>query len=314
MLLLLAISFVLPYTPLLKYQNSGWEQPSADRIKNYEAKAKKFLRFGQLGLVVVLLLIILSGSYVIIKPGYVGVKVFFGTVEEDVLYNGFHIVNPLVDIKQINVQLHEYTMSTSQKEGKVEGDDAVRAASSDNLEIYMDITTWWRPDVNKVSLVYKDIGELYEEKVVRPAIRNVITDIAAKFPAMELYSSKRDEYALAVQKRLEVVLQEKGFILDKFLLRNVNPPDAVVAAINNKIKAEQEAEQMKYVLLKEKQEAERKEVEAQGIHKFQQIVSQGISEPLIKWKYLEVMKDVAHSQNSKIWVFGNSDGKFVYNP
>jgi regulator of protease activity HflC (stomatin/prohibitin superfamily) len=126
--------------------------------------------------------------------------------------------------------------------------------------------------------------------------------------AKDLYTSGREVIAQEIHDALHGMMAERGIVLEKVLLRKIVLPKMVEEAINSKLAAEQEAERMKFVLMKEAQEAERKRVEASGIAEFQRIVSQGISEQLLKWKAIEVAGELSKSPNSKLVLLGDKTG------
>ena len=259
------------------------------------------------------LISIIYSSFVVVNPGQVGVKVLFGSTDKDVIHSGLNFINPLYSVHIINAQTQEYTMSSVTSEGKKVGDDALQVQSSDNLQIKMEVTIWWKIDPTRIVEVYNTTGTDYEEKIVRPAIRSIIRDMSIQFPAMELCSGKRDEFVLKVNEKLEVLLNSRGILLEKFLLRDAELPASVKVAVEKKIEAEQQSQQMVYVLQKEKQEADRKRIEAQGIADFQKIVQAGLTKDLLTWKGMEVSKELIHSQNSKLIFFGYQGNPFVLN-
>jgi prohibitin 1 len=138
------------------------------------------------------------------------------------------------------------------------------------------------------------------EKIVRPASRTALRDVSVKYNATDIYSSKRDDFVNDITKNLEKSFEGRGIVLEKVLLRNVELPDKVKEAIDEKIAAEQRAQQMVYVLQKEKQEAERKQVEARGVSEAQKIISSTISPQYLQWKYIETLKDLMNSKNNTI--------------
>lgn len=269
---------------------------------------KRISRYAALGVAIVTVIVIGFNSYIIIPPGNIGVPVLFGTVENQQLGNGLHIINPFYSMEKMDVRLQEYTMSKIKDEGKKDGDDAIVVLSSDGMEIKLETTVWWRLDPSKSAEVFVNIGHGYEEKIVRPSVRSILRDISVSLSATDIYSTKRVEFAANVTKGLEEIFLSKGLILERFLLRDVELPKTVKEAIDEKIASEQRAQQMVYTLQKEKQEAERKRIEAQGIQDFQKIVSQGINKDLLLWKGLEVAKELAHSPNAKLIVLGDKSG------
>jgi regulator of protease activity HflC (stomatin/prohibitin superfamily) len=148
--------------------------------------------------------------------------------------------------------------------------------------------------------LYRTVGEEYEEKIIRAETRTAIRDMAVTMMATDIYGTKREEYVNLITESLKNSLEKRGVILEKVLLRNVELPAKVKAAIEEKIEAEQHAQQMVYVLQKERQEAERKQIEASGISAFQKIVAEGITPSLIEWKWIECYEKLATSPNTKV--------------
>jgi len=240
---------------------------------------------------------VISSALVQIGPGEVGVQSLFGSVQDKVLYSGLNIINPLVDVEKMDVKTQAYTMSSAQDEGQLQGDDAITSLSSDGLTLRLDLTIWYRLNSEDAPQVYRTIGTDYVAKIVRPAIRTSIRDVSVLYSATDIYSSKREDFVRDVTKNLEGAFQGRGIVLERVLLRNVELPEKVRTAIDEKIAAEQRAQQMVYVLQKEKQEAERKRVEAQGVSDAQRIVSQTITPQYLQWNYIQAIKDLVNSPN-----------------
>lgn len=252
-------------------------------------------------IVLIFVLFILS-AIVQIGPGEVGVPILFGSVQENTLTSGLNIVNPLVTVEVLDVKTQAYTMSSVNDEGSQTRDDAITTLSSDGLSLKLDLTVWYRVSSSEAPNLIRTIGTDYLDKIVRPAARTAIRDVSVKYVATDIYSSKRDDFVTDITKNLENSFQGRGIILEKVLLRNVELPDKVRAAIDEKISAEQRAQQMVYVLQKEKQEAERKRVEAEGIAQAQRIISNTINPQYLQWKYIEALKEMITSQNHTIVV------------
>jgi len=252
-------------------------------------------------IVLIFVLFILS-AIVQIGPGEVGVPILFGSVQENILTSGLNIVNPLVTVEVLDVKTQAYTMSSVADEGSQTRDDAITTLSSDGLSLKLDLTVWYRVSSADAPNLIRTIGTDYLDKIVRPAARTAIRDVSVKFVATDIYSSKRDDFVNDITKNLENSFQGRGIILEKVLLRNVELPDKVREAIDEKISAEQRAQQMVYVLQKEKQEAERKRVEAEGIAQAQRIISNTINPQYLQWKYIEALKEMITSQNHTIVV------------
>ena len=243
---------------------------------------------------------LIFASLVQIGPGQIGVTILFGSVQDNVLKSGLSLVNPLVTVEKLDVKTQTYTMSGIKDEGQVKGDDAITTLSSDGLTLKLDVTVWFRLSENEAPNLLRTLGIDYIEKIVRPACRTALRDVSVKYTATDIYSSKRDDFVNDITKNLEKSFEGRGIVLEKVLMRNIELPEKVREAIDEKIAAEQRAQQMVYVLQKEKQEAERKQVEARGVSEAQKIISSTISSQYLQWKYIEALKDLMNSKNNTI--------------
>ncbi len=246
-----------------------------------------------------------------IDAGEIGVKVLFGNVQNDVLQSGLHFVNPLLDIKKIDVKTQNYTMSGIHDEGAKSGDDAIRVLTSDGLEVTIDLTVLYRVVSSDAPRLLKETGEDFTEKVVRPITRTKIRDNAVYYQAVDLFGEKRDEFQQRIYKSIEGDFKKRGLMLEQLLVRNITLPNSVKASIESKINAEQDAKKMEFVLLKEKQEAERKRVEAQGIADYQRIINTGLTEQQLQYEQIKAMKELALSTNSKVIVMGKGNSPII---
>jgi prohibitin 1 len=239
-----------------------------------------------------ILIVILMKSITVVPAGHVGVKDFFGNVSDSHLSAGIHLVNPLVRVIPISIQTQELTEKAS-------------VPSKEGLVVDLEATLLYSLNPEKAPQVYKTIGKNYRNVVVVPQIRSVIRGITAEYEAKALYTSEREVLAGRMLESIKPLLGDRGIAAENILLRSIKLPEIVATAIEMKLEAEQQAEQMKFVLEKEKQEAERKRVEAKGISDFQAIVSKGLSEGLLKWKGIEATKALAESDNAKVVVIGS---------
>lgn len=269
------------------------------------ASAKRFLRLGAL---VLFVLGLLSTCVKQVDAGYIGVQSLFGNIQKNTLASGLNIVNPMVQVREVDVRTQNYTMSGVHDEGDKVGDDAIRVLTKDGLEVSIDLSVLYR--VNEVSApkLIRNIGVEYKDKIIRPVTRTKIRDNAVLYDAIELYSTKREQFQLGIFKSIDDEFNKRGLILENLLVRNITLPQTVKLTIESKINAEQDAQKMQYVLQKETQEAERKRVEAQGIADYQRILSQGLSDKMLQYEQIKAMKELSVSQNSKVIVMGNKAG------
>jgi regulator of protease activity HflC (stomatin/prohibitin superfamily) len=250
---------------------------------------------------------ILMASIVQIDAGQVGVKSLFGKVQTDVLKSGLHLINPMMEVSRLDIKTQNYTMSGIHDEGVKVGDDAIRVLTADGLEVTIDLTVLFRLTEADAPMLVRETGINYVDKIVRPLTRTKIRDNSVYYEAVSLYSTKRDEFQSRIFKSIEEDFKKRGLFLEQLLVRNITLPQSVKATIEGKINAEQEAQKMQFILQKEKQEAERKRVEAQGIADYQRIINQGLTDQQLQYEQIKALKEIALSQNAKIVVMGKGN-------
>ena len=260
----------------------------------------KFARPFKIGAFIAIAIGLMSSMFKQIDAGKVGVQSLYGNVQPDILESGLHVINPLLDITDFDIQTQNYTMSAIHGEGAQEGDDAIRVLSNDGLEVVIDLTVLYRVSPSESPKIYKQIGVDYIDKIVRPVTRTRIRDNAVYYDAVALYSTKRNEFQQRIYKSIEDDFKTRGLVLEQLLIRNINLPASVKLSIESKINAEQDAQKMTFVLQKEKQEAERKRVEAQGIADYQRIISMGLTDKQLQYEQIKAQKELAASPNTKI--------------
>ena len=243
------------------------------------------------GLVLIVILLWMSVAYV--PAGHVGVLTVFGRVTGDVLSEGTHLVNPFA----VNT-----TMSVRTQEVK----ETASVPSNEGLIMTMDTSLLFRLDPTKAPDMYRTVGPAYIDVVVDPNLRSAIREATASHTAQTLYSGEREAVAKEILANLQGKLKDRGVIIESILLRDIQLPQALKSSIESKQQAEQESLAMSFRLQKEKQEADRKRIEAQGIRDFQQTVTQGISAQLLEWKGIEATEALAKSTNTKVVVIGGA--------
>jgi regulator of protease activity HflC (stomatin/prohibitin superfamily) len=241
----------------------------------------------------VVVLLFLAGSPIkVIPAGHVGVKDLFGRVSPDVLPPGVRIVIPFTRVIKMSIKTQEVK-------------ETAEVPSKEGLMMDLEGSLLYRLDPQKADDVYRTVGRDYQEIAVAPQIRSAIREVTASYEAKVLYSAEREKIARETLDLFRKLAGDRGIIAEAVLLRKIGLPEIVANAIQEKLRREQEAEQMKFVLQKEQQEAERKRIEAQGIADFQKIVAAGISPQLLEWKGIEATEKLAQSQNSKVVVIGS---------
>jgi regulator of protease activity HflC (stomatin/prohibitin superfamily) len=205
-----------------------------------------------------------------------------------------------VNLVQMEVRTRNYTMSSQHDEGQRRGDDSIAVITSDGLTVNLDVTVLYAMELAKLPEIYRTLGENVEERLVRSEIRSAIRDAAASLAATDLYSAKRQEFVAWVTKTLTERFTARGIALEQVLLRDVRLPQQITQAINAKIAADQEAQKMTFVLQKEKQEAERKRIEAEGQAKAQEIVSRSLTPQILDYQRIQALKDIGAHGNMVI--------------
>jgi prohibitin 1 len=230
----------------------------------------------------------------VVPPGNVGVLVLFGKVY-GTIPEGIHLVNPLASMELMSVRTKEAF-------------EHAEAPSKEGLNVVLEVSCLYHLQSTQADKVYREIGPRFEDVIVKPQFRAAIRDNTVKHESKDLYTSGREVITNEIYDELVSDLKPRGIVVEKILLRRIQLPQSVVEAINAKLAADQQAQQMRFVLEKERQEAERKRIEAQGIQDFQRIISQGLSEQLLRWKGIETTRALAESQNSKLVIVGGRDG------
>ena len=246
-----------------------------------------------------------------IDAGEIGVKVLFGSIQKDVMISGLHFINPLLDVKKLDVKTQNYTMSGVHDEGDKAGDDAIKVLTSDGLEVTIDLTVLYRVVSVDAPRLLSETGEDFRDKIVRPITRTKIRDNAVYYQAVDLFGSKRDEFQQRIYKTIEDDFKKRGLMLEQLLVRNITLPNSVKASIESKINAEQDAKKMEFVLQKEKQEAERKRVEAQGIADYQKIINTGLTNQQLQYEQIKAMQALSLSPNAKVIVMGKGNTPLI---
>jgi prohibitin 1 len=240
---------------------------------------------------VVAVLVLLWASVAYVPAGNVGVLTIFGRVNGVVLPEGTHLVNPFTYNNVLTVRTQQVKETSS-------------VPSNEGLIITLDTSVLFRLNPASAADVYQKLGPHYVDVVVEPILRSTMREVTASHAANALYSSERDKVAQEVNTVLATELAKRGVIVENVLLRDIQLPQTLKASIELKQQAEQESLAMSFRLQKERQEAERKRIEAQGIRDFQTTVAQGISPQLLEWKGIEATENLAKSPNAKVVVIG----------
>jgi prohibitin 1 len=261
----------------------------------YKNAKKRFQKsettFAMLGIFVALFIALLQ-CFTIIPAGHTGVIDFLGYVSDNTLKPGVNLVNPMANVEKMSIMTQELKelMSVPSKEG---------------LSVDLEISLLYKLDSEKANDIYKTVGPGYADIILVPQFRSVVRGVTARYEAKALYTASREKLASEILTELEHLVGPRGIIVEQAPLRQIKLPERLTKSIEEKLQAEQESQRMEFILTREKQEADRKRIEAKGIADFQEIVSKGISEQLLKWKGIEATEKLANSQNTKVVIIGS---------
>ncbi len=247
--------------------------------------------------VVVLLLIFGSQMFYVLKPGERAVifkKFGMGLDKENIFIPGFHVIAPWNDLIRYDVreQKAEETMDVLDKGG---------------LSIKVEVTIIFNPFYNKIGDLHENIGTNFISVMVIPNVRSAVRAVTGRFTAEEIYSTKRGEVEAEIIETTRNALAEKNIEMKDLLIRSITLPEKIKAAIESKLQQQQEALAYKYRLDREKSEADRLRIEAQGIADYNKIISQSLTDNILKQKGIDATISLANSANAKVVVIGSGD-------
>jgi regulator of protease activity HflC (stomatin/prohibitin superfamily) len=240
----------------------------------------------------------------VVPAGYVGIVDFFGQVSSRPLKSGINLVNPLAKVINLSIRTQEdkETMNVPSKEG---------------LNVALDISVLYRLDASKAVEVYKTVGVDYKDVILIPQYRAAARGVTVAHEAKALYTSERELLAQGISDSLKNLIGDRGIVIERVLLRAITLPTTVSQAIEQKLRAEQEAERMKFILQRENLEAERKRVEAGGIRDAQGIINQSLTSQYLHYLWINTLNQnpnviyVATEANMPIFRAINPDDELL---
>ncbi|MEO2082864.1 MAG: prohibitin family protein [Desulfurobacteriaceae bacterium] len=244
------------------------------------------------GIFVAVLIFVLLQAVKVIDAGEVGVKLRLGKVSEEELYPGVHFVIPGIErIVVFSTRVEKIDMTAARG-------NPITALSVEGLPARLDVTVLYRIVPEKADVIYKTYGVNYADKVIVPIVREAVRNVIARYRIEDLYSTKRAELQKRIYDAVRNRLKEANIEVVDVLLRNVALPSKVIEKIEEKLRAKEEAEKMKFVIEKEKLEAERKITEARGIAESNRIISDSLSDRYLQWYYLQTLKKLSEGSNN----------------
>lgn len=245
-----------------------------------------------LGGIAVAAVVVVLQLFTVVPAGTVGVIDFLGNVSDNTLKAGVNLVNPMANVVKFSIKTQEFK-------------EEMNVPSEEGLSVNLEISLLYRLNPDQANQIYKTVGQNYGDIILIPQFRSVVRGVTAKYQAKALYTASREKLANEIMDELSALVNPRGIQIEAAALRQIVLPPGLTKSIEEKLQAEQESERMQFVLKREEQEAERKRIEAKGISDFQNIVSEGINEQLLKWKGIEATEKLAQSTNTKIVVIGS---------
>ncbi len=252
-------------------------------------------------LISILALGILFTSCAIIRPGEVGMKQTTGKLKPKVYKSGAIGFNPLITT-MIKVPIRTENIEVN-----------LALPSKDGLNVRSEISILYRINPESAPSIISDIGRNYEEVVILSVFRSAAADVCSRFMAKDMYTDNRAQIETEIREHMMRILGEKGFEVESVLLKSIKLPSGLTKAIEEKLEAEQLAQRMEFEIQRERMEAKRKEIEAEGIRNAQQIIEEGLSQRIIEWQSIEAFKELANSSNAKL-IITNGGAPFLIDP
>jgi len=233
-------------------------------------------------------------SCAIVRPGEVGVRQSLGRLRGKPVSPGLALINPFTTI------LVKIPTRTVNKEIKL------NLPSKEGLNVGAEISILYHVKEEKAIDIVNEVGRYFERVLILSTFRSASADVCARFFAKDMHSGKRAVIEKEIKEQMSILLENRGFVIEAVLLKSITLPSGLYAAIEAKLRAEQQAQQMEFILQREQKEAERKRIEAEGIRDAQKIIKEGITEGNIEWRSLEVLREISTSPNAKLII---TDGK-----
>ena len=224
----------------------------------------------------------------VIRPGEVGVKQRLGKLDDKVRQPGTVLINPIIT-KVVKVPTRTVNLEV-----------ALNLPSKEGLNVFSEISILYNIENGKAAEIIQDVGVDYENVLILSVFRSAAADICAQFLAKDMHSGNRSIIEEQIKDRMEEILVERGFEIEAVLMKSINLPRGLYLAIEDKLEAEQDAQRMEFVLQKERQEAERRKIEAAGIRDAQMILGEGLTPWVIQWRSLDVLNNLSNSPNAKL--------------
>ncbi len=251
--------------------------------------------------IISLLVVLFMSSCAVVRQGEVGVKRKMGVLDPNIIEPGASVYNPLtttiikLPIRTVNVEIQS------------------KLPSKEGLNVQSVISILYHIKQENAAEIIENIGTNYERVVIRSVFRSASADVCSRFFAKDMHTSKRAEIEEEIRSRMQSLLSSRGFEIEAVLLKTIQLPSGLALAVEDKLEAEQEAQRMEFVLQRERMEAQRRKVEAEGIRDAQMILQEGINPQIIQWQSIEAFKELAKSPGSRV-IITDGEAPFLIDP
>ncbi len=186
--------------------------------------------------------------------------------------------------------------------------------SKEGLTINTNVSILYHIKAEMASNILQDIGRDYQNVIILSVFRSAAADVSARFYAKDMHSGERATIEKEIAAAMSKIVEPRGFVIESVLLKSIRLPEGLSKAIESKLEAEQQAQRMEFVLQKERQEAQRKKIEAEGIRDAQKTLAEGLTEPVIRYEAIKAFKDLASSPNSKVIITDGNATPLMVDP
>ena len=239
-------------------------------------------------------------SCTIVQQGEVGVKRSFGKISANPLMEGARGFNPFTTTI---IKLPTRTINMEVR---------VPLPSKEGLTVQSEVSILYRLVGSYAPQIVEKLGRNYEQVVILPIFRSAVADISSQFFAKDMHTGQRSVIEKSIKELMTSQLTDRGFVVESVLLKSIILPIGLTKAIEEKLEAEQDAQRMQFTLDKERQEATRKTIEAEGIRDAQKIISEGLSPLLLRFKTIEAFNKLSTSPNTKT-IITNGEQPLMFN-
>ena len=217
-----------------------------------------------------------------------------GLNKDDVIQPGVHMKAPWNEVFIYDVQ------------ETAEGEN-MDVLDRNGLSIHVDVTVRFKPLAEKIGYIYEKFNLGYIDVLVKPEVRSTVRQVMGRYTAEEIYSTKRAEVESAIKEEAEAILHENNVSMVALLIRSITLPEQIRMAIENKLQQQQEALAYQFRLDKERSEAERKRIAAEGESRANNIINNSLTNNLLKMRGIEATLELSKSPNTKVIVIGSGD-------